>query len=216
MRNKRIDHGRIMTRMLKGLGLVGILGTVGATLLITPLAGSGCSDNTGGAGGNAGLGGHVGTGGNGGVTGTGGMNMGIGGTTTDGGVDAAATPTTATASVTNIAIQNFAYVPNNVIVHPGATITVHNLDTVAHTLTSEAAMGNFTAGGVAGVSFNTGTIAPSGTATLHDPSDRADRHGDPVLLHGPHERDGPGADHGSVIARDTTNVARPRERPARI
>ena len=168
MRNKRTDHGRILTRMLKGLGLVGILGTVGATLLITPLAGSGCSDNTGGAGGNAGLGGHIGTGGNGGVTGTGGMGM--GGTTSDGGVDATATPTTATATATNIAIQNFAYVPSNVIVQPGATITVHNMDSVGHTLTSEAAMGNFTPGGVAGVSFDTGTIAPNGTATFTIPS----------------------------------------------
>ena len=79
MTNERSDRGRILSRMLKGLGLVGILGTVGATLLITPLAGSGCSDNTGGAGGNIGLGGHVGTGGAGGLTGTGGVT-GAGGT----------------------------------------------------------------------------------------------------------------------------------------
>jgi len=167
MKNERIARGRILTRMLKGLGLVGILGTVGATLLITPLAGSGCSDNTGGAGGNFGLGGHVGAGGAGGLTGTGGVT-GAGGVATDGGVDA--TATTATASAPQIAIQNFQYVPANVIVHPGTTITVHNLDTVAHTLTSEAATGNFTAGAVAGVSFDTGLLAPNGTATFTIPA----------------------------------------------
>lgn len=48
----------------------------------------------------------------------------------------------------------------------GAVITVRNNDTVSHTVTSQSAPNTFTPSGA----FDTGEIAPGGTATINIPS----------------------------------------------
>ncbi len=75
-----------------------------------------------------------------------------------------------------ILISNLAYSPVNLQAPPGATVTVINADSTAHSVTSEATPGAFTPGSVAGVSFDTGAFtggqrsftlpanAPNGTA----------------------------------------------------
>jgi plastocyanin len=129
------------------------------------LAFVGCDDNnnnggTGGAGGQGGLGGTAGGGGAGGVGGTGGSAADAG-TSSDG---------STSASALEITIQNFSYSPVDLTVPAGSTVTVHNADSVGHTLTSESAPMAFTAGAVAGVSFDTGIIAPGATATFTIPA----------------------------------------------
>ena len=151
MKTSGVKQGPGIIKALKALGLLGILGTIGATLLMAPLAGSsGCSDNTGGAGGNSGIGGAVG--GLGGATGTGGAGA------VDAGGDVHGDGAVAAAASPQIAIANMTFSPAILIVHPGATVTVHNNDTMVHTVTSESVLNNFTAGAVAGVSFDTGLI----------------------------------------------------------
>ena len=83
-------------------------------------------------------------------------------------------PTTALPPNT-IVISNLTFSPVNLIVTPGTTVTVQNNDAFDHSVTSEAAVGNFVPGSVNGVSFDTGpfvggahtfvipTTAPSGT-----------------------------------------------------
>jgi plastocyanin len=68
-----------------------------------------------------------------------------------------------------ITIQSFAYAPAELTVDPGATITVQNLDPEPHSVTSESALGQYTPGAVAGVSFDTGAFA-AGTRTITIPS----------------------------------------------
>jgi plastocyanin len=68
-----------------------------------------------------------------------------------------ATPTTTTGS-THIVIHNFMFMPPNLTVKPGATITVTNEDSVAHTLTSKSN------------AFDTGDIQPGKTVTLTAPT----------------------------------------------
>ena len=63
-----------------------------------------------------------------------------------------------------IASQTFA--PANLAVPPGATVTVLNGDSIAHTVTSQVAAGNFTPGSVAGVSFDTGTFTGNASFTM--------------------------------------------------
>jgi len=120
------------------------------------LSSCGSSNNTTG-----GVGGHFGIGGGGGNVGVGGG----GGAAGTGGSDGGTAP-----SAAEISIQNFTFVPDSMTVAPGTTITVHNTDTVQHTVTSEAAAGQFVPGSVAGVSFDTGAIAPGGTATFTIPA----------------------------------------------
>jgi plastocyanin len=133
-----------------------------AMILIVPfavaaLALSSCgSDNNNGI---TGVGGHLGIGG------FGGNAAGAGGAGGTGGSDAG----TAAAGA-EISIQNFTFVPANLTVAPGTTITVHNTDTVQHTVTSQSAPRTFVPGSVAGVSFDTGLIAPGGTATFTIPA----------------------------------------------
>ncbi len=57
-----------------------------------------------------------------------------------------------------ISISNMAYSPLNLNAPPGATVTAINDDGIPHTVTSEATSGAFTPGGVAGVSFDTGSF----------------------------------------------------------
>ena len=95
-----------------------------------------------------------------GGTATGGMMM--GGFPSTGGISS----TGGTGGTTyTITIQNFAFSPSNLDVPPGATVTVVNHDTAPHSVTSESAMGNFTPGGVNGISFDTGTFT-AGTRTF--------------------------------------------------
>lgn len=83
-------------------------------------------------------------------------------------------PADAGSAASTITIRGYAYSPTNLTVAPGTTITVVNLDSVSHSVTSESAAGQFTPGAVNGVSFDTGLFtgqhaftvpnsAPSGT-----------------------------------------------------
>jgi plastocyanin len=95
---------------------------------------------------------------------TGGMMMMMGGFPSTGGT----TGTGGTGTTYTITIKNFAYSPSSLGVPPGATVTVVNQDTAPHSVTSESAMGNFTPGGVNGVSFDTGNFT-AGTRTFTIP-----------------------------------------------
>ena len=55
-----------------------------------------------------------------------------------------------------ITISSMRFSPLNLTVPPGATVTVLNDDSMEHSVTSEAAAGDYTPGAVAGVSFDTG------------------------------------------------------------
>jgi plastocyanin len=55
-----------------------------------------------------------------------------------------------------ITISGMAFSPLDLHVPPGATVTVINMDGIAHSVTSEASVDAFTVGSVAGVSFDTG------------------------------------------------------------
>ncbi|AUY47652.1 cupredoxin domain-containing protein [Streptomyces sp. CB01881] len=57
-----------------------------------------------------------------------------------------------------VSIKNFLFEPADITVRPGATVTVVNEDSTAHTLTASDK------------SFDTGTIAPGGTATFIAPA----------------------------------------------
>ena len=154
------NNGANRSPVRKALGLVGVLGMAGAIVLIGPLAGSGCNeDNTSGA---TSTGGTGGTGGHGGVTGAGGG----GGSAVDAGGDGSVVSPTAT----NVLIQNLQYMPAQFTVAAGASIVVHNTDNVNHSMTSESAVDAVTPGGVAGVSFDTGLIAPGASAMITIPA----------------------------------------------
>jgi plastocyanin len=93
-------------------------------------------------------------------------------TGTDGGTsgaDAATTGTDGASSTLLITIQNFMFSPANLNVPRGATVTVRNLDSVGHSVTSESMPNAFTPGGVAGVMFDTG-IFSSGDRTFTVPA----------------------------------------------
>jgi plastocyanin len=70
-----------------------------------------------------------------------------------------------------LTIQNMAFSPRILEVAPGATVTVRNLDAMAHSATSQAAPNAFTRGAVAGVSFDTGAFV--GTTTFAVPASAA-------------------------------------------
>ncbi len=93
---------------------------------------------------------------------TGGMMMVMGGFPSTGGTNS--TGGTSGVSFT-ITIQNFAFSPSNLAVPAGATVNVVNKDSAPHSVTSESTVGNFTPGGVNGVSFDTGTFT-AGTRTF--------------------------------------------------
>ncbi len=72
----------------------------------------------------------------------------------------------ASASGFFITIAGLAFSPLELAVPPGATVTVINRDADAHTVTSQAAAGNFTPGAVSGIAFDTGPFTGRTTFTL--------------------------------------------------
>jgi plastocyanin len=71
-----------------------------------------------------------------------------------------------------ITIRAFTFNPANLTVAPGATVTVVNEDGTAHSVTSQAAPGQFTPGSVAGISFDTGPF--TGTRSFSIPANAPD------------------------------------------
>ena len=69
----------------------------------------------------------------------------------------------------SIRISSFAFSPLDFTVDAGTTIQVKNNDSTAHTVTSETADGDFSPGGVNGVSFDTGSISGGGSASITIP-----------------------------------------------
>ncbi|WP_194892415.1 cupredoxin domain-containing protein [Catenulispora pinisilvae] len=67
-------------------------------------------------------------------------------------------PNSAPAAAAQIVIDNFAFSPANLTVHPGQAVTVVNHDSVTHTLTA------------AGGTFDTGDINPGKSATFTAPA----------------------------------------------
>ena len=65
-----------------------------------------------------------------------------------------------------ITIQGRAFSPLELSVPPGGTVTVVNDDAMPHSVTSEAAAGSFSPGGVAGVQFDTGQFMGTKTFTI--------------------------------------------------
>ena len=65
-----------------------------------------------------------------------------------------------------ITIASLAYSPANLHVPPGGTVTVINLDTTLHSVTSEATTGAFTKGSVGGVQFDTGAFTGTTSFTI--------------------------------------------------
>jgi plastocyanin len=152
MKNNGSNRSPLLGGSLKALGLLGVVGMAGAIVLIGPLAGSGCNEGSGGNGGHAGNGGAIGS---------------LGGS---GGHVDAGTDSVISATASQVLIQNIAFMPDTLTVAPGATVNVHNVDSVQHTMTSESTAGAITPGGVAGVSFDTGLIAPGGSASFTIPA----------------------------------------------
>src|SRR5512142_75600 len=62
-----------------------------------------------------------------------------------------------------ITIQNLTFIPLDLHVPAGQTVTVVNRDSMAHSVTSEASPGAFTHGSVGGVSFDTGPFTGART-----------------------------------------------------
>ncbi|HET6437625.1 MAG TPA: hypothetical protein VFG59_06175 [Anaeromyxobacter sp.] len=71
-----------------------------------------------------------------------------------------------------LTIQGMAFSPIPLAVPPGGTVTVLNRDSMAHTVTSEAAENDFTKGSVGGVEFDTGSF--TGQAQFTIPASAAD------------------------------------------
>jgi len=65
-----------------------------------------------------------------------------------------------------ITISNFTFSPQNLTVPAGATVTVTNMDSAPHSVTSESAPGMYVAGAVNGVSFDTGIFSDTATFTI--------------------------------------------------
>jgi plastocyanin len=71
-----------------------------------------------------------------------------------------------------ITIHSMSFGPAELAAPPGATVTVVNQDGFQHSVTSEAAAGDFTPGAVGGVQFDTGPF--TGTATFTIPANAVD------------------------------------------
>ncbi len=65
-----------------------------------------------------------------------------------------------------ITIQGLAYSPAQLSVPPGATVTVVNMDSMPHSVTSESAPSSFTLGAVNGVQFDSGAHTGQFTFTI--------------------------------------------------
>jgi plastocyanin len=74
----------------------------------------------------------------------------------------AASPSTAppARSAATIAIKNFAFLPADLTVSPGATVTVRNEDSATHTITANSPHDKV---------FDTGNVNPGATATFKAP-----------------------------------------------
>ena len=59
-----------------------------------------------------------------------------------------------------IVIRNFAFEPSTLLVAPGATVTVRNIDSATHTVTADGA----------GTPFDTGKVAAGAAATFTAPA----------------------------------------------
>jgi plastocyanin len=68
----------------------------------------------------------------------------------------------------SITIVGFEYLPLNLRVPPGGTVTIINEDTMPHSVTSESTLNAFRFGSVNGVSFDTGSF--SGTKSFQIPA----------------------------------------------
>jgi plastocyanin len=73
-------------------------------------------------------------------------------------------------SGTSITISNFTFSPSDLQVKAGAVISIVNQDTAPHTVTSEAKQGDFSPGGVAGVTFDSGNIASGASGSITIPA----------------------------------------------
>ncbi|MGO9829697.1 MAG: hypothetical protein ACLPJH_06115 [Myxococcaceae bacterium] len=71
-----------------------------------------------------------------------------------------------TPSANTITIANYTYSPSNLLVQPGATVTVVNADGTDHSLTSQSAMNMYTPGAVNNVQFDTGPFVGTTTFTI--------------------------------------------------
>ena len=80
--------------------------------------------------------------------------LGCGGSMTD--ASSSGTVSTNGAPAHLITISEMSFMPARLQVPPGATVIVRNLDSTAHSVTSETAMNAFRPGTMAGVSFDTG------------------------------------------------------------
>jgi len=78
---------------------------------------------------------------------------------------------TADAGPNTIVIQDFVYLPSNLVAAPGTTLKVLNRDLEAHSVTSESKVGNFALGAVGSIEFDTGVIEPGGSGTFSVPSE---------------------------------------------
>jgi plastocyanin len=79
------------------------------------------------------------------------------------------TPTATPTAAATITIQAFTWMPQNLEVAPGTTVTVVNKDNTQHSVTSEATPGAFTPGAVNGVQFDSGAFG-TGTRTFTIPA----------------------------------------------
>jgi plastocyanin len=97
--------------------------------------------------------------------------VGCGGSMTD---SSSGTVSTNGAPAHLITISGMTFMPARLQVTPGSTVTVRNMDSTAHSVTSEAAMNAFRPGTMGGVSFDTGpfmgemsfTISPAAAAGM--------------------------------------------------
>jgi len=71
-----------------------------------------------------------------------------------------------TPAANTITISNYTYSPSNLSVTPGTTVTVVNQDGTNHSLTSQSALGSYTAGAVNGVQFDTGPFTGTASFTI--------------------------------------------------
>ncbi len=69
-----------------------------------------------------------------------------------------------------IVVRDFVYEPSNLKVPPGTAIHVINLDLEAHSVTSEAKLGDFVSGAVQGIEFDTGFIDTNNSASFSVPT----------------------------------------------
>ncbi|WP_242357005.1 MULTISPECIES: plastocyanin/azurin family copper-binding protein [Anaeromyxobacter] len=76
------------------------------------------------------------------------------------------TPSANPTAQNEITIKGMAFSPLKLEVAPGATVTVRNLDSMPHSVTSESTAGAFRPGAASGVSFDTGSFTGERTFTI--------------------------------------------------